>query len=130
MFLHYLTERQRGALLHYAYEIMRIDNFADPEELARLDMLRAEAGSWVEAEDVPVEELGGLFEDRLSRVVLLLEIVGMGYAHDGFSAQESQLVNELADALEIDRDDTLGHIESWVRRQYLMVDEAHRMMAG
>ena len=49
MFLHYLTERQRGALLHYAYRIMRIDDSASPEEMARLNVLRAEAGSQVEA---------------------------------------------------------------------------------
>jgi len=130
MFLHYLTERQRGALLHYAYEMMRIDNFADAQEMARLDMLRAEAGERVEAEDVPIAELPNLFEDRMSRVILLLELVGMGYADKGFDTKESQLVTELANSLEIDKDNVLGHIESWVRRQYLMVDEAHRLMAG
>ncbi len=130
MFLRYLTERQREALLHYAHEMMRIDNMAAAEELVRLDVLRSEAGPQVEAEDVPLEELGSLFEDRLSRVVLLLEVVGVGYAEKGFSAKESRLANDLADALEIDKDDVLGHIESWVRRQYLMVDEAHRLMRG
>lgn len=54
----------------------------------------------------------------------------MGYADEGFDAKESNLVSELADAVGIDRDNELGHIQSWVRRQYLMVDEAHRLMAG
>ena len=66
----------------------------------------------------------------MSRIVLLLEVVGMGYADEGFDAKESQLVKDIADTFKIDNDDVLGHVESWVRRQYLLIDEAHRLMTG
>ena len=55
MFVHYLNERQQGALLHYAHEMMRVDGSIAGEELALLDLLRDQAQPGVEAEDVPLE---------------------------------------------------------------------------
>lgn len=130
MFVQYLNERQQGALLHYAHEVMRSDNVVEAEELLQLKELRAQTHSGVEAEDVPLDELPGVFEDRLSQVVLLLELVGVAYSDSDFSVQESHLVARIADVLNIDKEDVLGHIESWVRRQYLMMDEARRLMGG
>ena len=128
MFIQYLSERQQAALLHYSYEMMRADNVVDPSESVHLETLRAQARDGVEAEDVPVDELGNLFEDRLSGVVFLLELVGMGHVDDKFNAAESQLVAEMASALGLA--DDIPSIESWVRRQLLLVREAHELMEG
>ena len=68
MFVQYLNERQQGALLHYAHEMMRVDGEVGGEELALLDLLRDQAQPGVEAEDVPLKDLAGLFDDRLTRV--------------------------------------------------------------
>ena len=129
MFIQYLTERQQSALLHYAYEIMRADSSADAREMNQLDVLRAQVQPGVQAEDVAIEELPELFDDRMSRIVLLLEVIGMGYADEKFHPQESDLIDKVAGALAIDEDEVLN-IVSWVKRQLLLVKEAHRLMEG
>ena len=129
MFVQYLSERQQAALLHYSYEMMRADNIVEAEERVQLDVLRSQARPGVEAEDVPIGELADLFEDRLSRVALLLELVGMGSVDGQFTPEESALVGRVAAALEIGRDD-LKSIESWVKRQLELVEEARELMEG
>ena len=42
-----------------------------------MDMLRDQAEPGLKAEDVPMEQLSGLFEDRLSRVSFLLDLGGV-----------------------------------------------------
>lgn len=130
MFVQYLNERQQGALLHYAHEMMRVDGAVAAEELALLDLLRDQAQPGVEAEDVPLEDLAGLFDDRLTRVAFLLEVVGMGYAHQDFDPAESKLARNLTEALALDDDDILGDVKSWVKRQLLLVREAKDLMEG
>ena len=129
MFVQYLNERQQAALLHYSYEMMRADGSVEGDELAHLEVLRDQAQPGVEAEDVPVADLPKLFDDRVSRVAFLLELVGMGYADQAFDPGETKLVRELAHAL-VAEDDLLDDIESWVRRQMLLVKEAHELMRG
>ena len=75
------------------------------------------------------EELPELFDDRMSRVVLLFEVIGMGYADEEFDPQESELIGKIANSLDIDEDEIL-EIMSWVKRQLLLVKEAHRLMEG
>ena len=130
MFVQYLSERQQGVLLHYAHEMMRADSMVDARELSRLDVLRAQSRPGVEEEDVPIEKLPELFDDRLSRIVLLLELTGMGYVDEKFSPRESELVSKLAEALAIDEEGVMDDIKSWVQRQLLLVKEAHLMMEG
>ncbi len=129
MFVQYLSERQQAALLHYSYELMRADNVVEAEERVHLDVLRSQARPGVEAEDIPISELADLFEDRLSRVALLLELVGMGFVDEQFTPEESALIGKIAAALEIGHDD-LKSIESWVKRQLELVEEARDLMEG
>ena len=129
MFVQYLSEPQQSALLHYAYEVMRADSSVDAREQNRLDVLRAQTEPGVQAEDVAIEDLPELFDDRLSRLALLFEVIGMGYSDEEFDPQESELINSIAKALAIGEDEVL-QIVSWVRRQFLLVKEAHRLMEG
>ncbi len=129
MFVQYLSERQQSVLLHYAHEIMRADNIVEAEERVHLEMLRSQARPGIEAEDIPIADLASLFEGRLSRIVLLLELVGMGYVDNKFSAGEAKFVEDIAAALDIGAED-MANIESWVERQLLLVEEAHELMEG
>ena len=56
-------------------------------------------------------------------------VIGMGYADEAFDPQESELINSMAKALAIDEDEILNII-SWVKRQLLLLKEAHLMMVG
>ena len=113
MFVQYLNERQQGALLHYAHEMMRVDGAVAGEKPVILDELRDQALPGVEAEDVPLEELSNLFDDRLTRVAFLLEVVVMGYTAQRFDPTKSQLAHKLANALSLG-DETLEEIDCWV----------------
>ena len=53
----------------------------------------------------------------------------MGFADEEFTAGESALIGNLAAALEIG-DGELESIESWVKRQLALVEEAHGLMEG
>ena len=77
MFVQNLNERQQGVLLHYADEVMRVDRSIDASELMAMDMFPDQAEPVVKAEDVPIEQLSGLIEDRLSRVSFLLNLGGV-----------------------------------------------------
>ena len=129
MFVQYLNERQQSVLLHYAYEMMRADSSADAREMIQLDVLRTQMQPGVQAEDVAIEELPELFDDRMSRIVLMLEVIGMGYADEKFDPRESELIDKMSNVLTIDEDEVLN-IVSWVKRQLLLVKEAHRLMEG
>ena len=101
MFVQYLNERQQSALLHYAHEVMRADSAVDASELVQLEVLRDQAQPGVQAEDVAIEKLPELFDDRMSRIALMFELIGMGYADEKFHPRESELINKIAN--------TLGH---------------------
>ena len=128
MFVQFLSEKQQSALLHYAHEMARVDGVVADEELTQLDVLRDQTRPGVEAQHVPLDELAALFDDRMSRVAFLLEVVGMGYANDEFDPAESQLANELVDALAVG-ERTLDDVKSWVTRQLALFEEARQMMA-
>ena len=129
MFVQYLSERQQSALHHYAQQMARADGSVADDEQEQLDVLREQVQLGVEAVDVPLDELAALFDDRMSRVAFLLEVVGMGYANDEFDPAESQLANNLVNALGVG-DDVLVDIKSWVVRQLSLLREAQRLMGG
>ena len=129
MFLHYLSARQQSALLHYAREVMRADGTIDDNERAHMDALTVQTDPGVEAENVPLGDIAGLFCSRRSGVTLLLELIGMGCADESFDAEEAAIVGQLASALGFSDEDVLD-FKSWVRRQMMLVVEAEQMMEG
>ena len=130
MFVQNLNERQQGALLHYADEVMRVDRKIDAAELTAMEVLRNQTKPGVKAEDVPVEALPGLFKDRLSRVSFLLELVGMGYANEDFDPTQSELVNQIAEAFAFHENGTLEAIERWVQDELALMKQAQQLMEG
>ena len=130
MFVRNLNERQQGVLLHYADEVMRVDRRIDAPELMAMDMLREQTEPGVKAEDVPIEQLPELFEDRLSRVSFLLELVGMGYVNEDFDPRQSELIAQIAESLSFHEDGTMEAAEAWVKDQLALMKNAQRLMEG
>ena len=130
MFVQNLNERQQGVLLHYADEVMRTDRKIKAEELMAMDLLRSQTEPGVKAEDVPIEQLPGVFEDRLSRVSFLLELVGMGYADEDFDPEESELVVRIAEVFSLHEDGTKGAVEQWVKDELALMKQAQKLMQG
>ena len=130
MFVQNLNERQQGVLLHYADEVMRADKRIDAAELMAMDMLRDQAEPGVKAEDIPIEQLPDVFEDRLSRVSFLLELVGMGYVNDDFDPAQSDLVRQIADVFSFREDGTEEAVEAWVKEELALMKKAQQLMEG
>ncbi len=128
MFVQNLNERQQGTLLHYADEVMRADRKIVPAELLAIEMLRNQMKPGVKAEDVPIESLPSVFEDRLSRVSFLLELVGMGYANEDFHPEQSELVNQIARVFAFHENGTVEAIEKWVQDQLALMKQAQQLM--
>ena len=128
MFVQNLNERQQGALLHYADEVMRADGRIHPAELVIMDALRNQMKPGVKAENVAIEGLPDLFKRKLSRVSFLLELVGMGYANEDFDPAQSELVNQIAKVFGFHEDGTSDTIEQWVKDQLALMDRARQLM--
>ena len=130
MFVQNLNERQQGVLLHYADEVMRVDRRIDAEELIAMDILRNQTEPGVKAEDVAIEQLPGVFEDRLSRVSFLLELVGMGYANEDFDPEQSELVNQIARVFGFHENGVIEAIKKWVQDELALMKQAQQLMEG
>jgi len=130
MFVQNLSERQQGVLLHYADEVMRVDGKIEASELQAMDMLRDQAEPGVKSEDIPMGQLSGLFEDRLSRVSFLLELIGMGYANEDFDPRQSALITQIAEAFSFHENGMMEAIEEWVSDQVDLMKSARQLMEG
>ena len=129
MFVEYLNERQQAALLHYAHEVMVADGIVETEERVHMEVLRSQMRAGVTAEPVPVNGLAKLFDRRLSRIAMFLELTGMGYANETFDPHQSDMLKQVAYALSLS-DGDVDAVNSWVKRQLLLVKEAQALMAS
>ena len=84
----------------------------------------------MKAEDVPIEQLSGLFQYRLSRVSFLLELVGMGYVNEDFDPRQSALIVQIAEAFSFHEDGTIEAVEGWVKDQLALTKIARQLMEG
>ena len=127
MFVELLNKRQQSVLLHYALEVMLADSRIASEEHVLVETLQSQSQPGVEPEMVPVEDLADVFLDQKRRVAFLLELISVGYVDEEYGSSESNLIREIADALDID-DDRLATLESWVERQFALALEARLLM--
>lgn len=128
MFVQNLNERQQCVLLHYADAVMRVDNRIDPSELVAMDMLRDQARPGAQPEEVPIDQLGDVFMNRIGRVSLLLELVGMGYVNEDFDPRQSALIEQIAGSLDLLQDGTLEAVNQWVKDQLGLMAKARELM--
>ena len=127
MFVDYLTESQQRVLLHYAHEVMLADGIMEADEKAHMEVLRKQVRAGIEAEHVPIDDLSKLFDRRASRIALFLELTGIGYANEKFDPHQSAVLRNVAYALSL-TDDDVQAVNSWVKRQFLLVKDAHSLM--
>ena len=130
MFIQNLNKRQQSVLLHYADAVMRADNMIDSSELVAMEVLRKQAHSSVEPEELPIENLGDVFVNRIGRVSFLLELVGMAYVNDDFDPRQSALIEQIAGALDLLHDGTLKTVNQWIRSQFSLMKSAQDLMQG
>jgi hypothetical protein len=116
MFLNLLNDDEKRAFAALATEMIESDGIVVGREAATLGALRGEMGI-VDAsgpEGASLSELAAVFSDRRSKMVALLELVGLGYSDTSFSGTERSLVSDVAREMGVGAED-LAKIERWVQ---------------
>jgi hypothetical protein len=129
MFLTLLNNEEKRAFALLAEKMIAADGIVVGREAATLAAYKGEMGfeSPSGGEDQGVEELAAAFESRRSKVVVLLELIGLGYSDTSFSVTERSLVFALARAMDIEAD-TLVDLESWVQQHVRLIRQAMELL--
>ena len=127
MFLNLLNDDEKRAFAALAHKMIASDGIVVGREASTLAALMGEMGlvDTVIDDDVDVADLTSVFTDRRSRVVVLLELVGLGYSDTSFEGVERSLAGDVARAMRIDAGQLNG-IETWVRQH---VDHLRQALA-
>lgn len=72
-------------------------------------------------------DLFASFASNKSRVIALLELIGLGHADSEYCATEEAFITRMSNAFEVPQAD-LAAMENWVVRQLLLVAEARAFM--
>jgi len=129
MFLHMLNNDQKRAFAALALKMTAADGTMVGREAAKLRSLAGEMNLDLAAWDKGggVAELASSFTDRRSKVVALLELVGLAYSDTSFQAVEESLVAEVARAMNVS-DADLKRLETWVGEHATHVRQAFALM--
>ena len=131
MFLHELSPEQRRAFLVLARQIIDADKRLAIQEVERLDRLYVEAGVPAETADAPhsVGDLNLLFPSDRARVVVVLDLLLVGYADGRLDPREAQAVRDVAARLGVDAATWEDALE-WARRYHALLGEADALGKG
>ena len=128
MFLHELSTDQRVAFLVLARQVIDADRRLAMQELERLDRLYIEAGIPAEtaASATSVADLEGVFPTERSRVVVVLDLLLVGYADGALHPAEETSIRQIAARLGLDAG-VWEHALDWARRHQHLIREAEEM---
>jgi len=129
MFLGLLSDDEKTAFSHLAEKLIEADDIVVGQELDALAVLRSEMGVSTSSStsDVSVESLARAFTSRRSKVVALLELLGLAYSDASFSLDERSFLAVVAQEMDIDNAE-LQKIERWVSSHVKHVEAALALM--
>ncbi len=129
MFLTLLNDEEKRAFALLAEKMIAGEGIVVGRETTTLAAYKAEMGleARPESEERGVEDLAAAFGSRRSKVVALLELIGLGYSDTSFSVTERSLVSALARAMEIEAD-TLVDLEAWVQQHVRLIRQAMELL--
>lgn len=129
MFLAMLNETQKKAFLALAAQYVTEDGLVQRGEMGWMDGLKREMGmsqrTKIGAE--PPEELFPVFDGHTSKVIVMLEIIRLGYVDGDFSAAENAFVAKMAAAFGFSREFVLL-LNNWAARHAALTREAVDLM--
>jgi uncharacterized tellurite resistance protein B-like protein len=110
MFLHNLKQKEKEAFLALIKKFIRVDEKISDSEKTILNQLQFEMGcdSKIHPRETTLDECLESFESKTSKVSVLLEIVGLGYADTEYGVQESKFVKKIAEAFGIDKNELIA----------------------
>ena len=124
MWLSSLSNDQRHALLRLAHNVIVSDGLLDPNEEDMLFELKREmALSDVgELEYLELDGIQNVFQDRRSRIIVVINLLKLSYVDGAFEIEEEFLLKEIARTFDITDQDFLL-LDNWVRRLTALEDE-------
>lgn len=124
MWLSSLSTDQRHALLRLAHNVVVSDGLLDPNEEDMLFELKREMGL-IEVGELEYIELDGIqnvFQDRRSRIIVVVNLLKLSYVDGAFEVEEECLLKEIARTFDITDQDFLL-LDNWVRRLTALEEE-------
>ncbi|NCF34368.1 MAG: hypothetical protein GWP50_12480 [Proteobacteria bacterium] len=130
MWLSTLSSDQRNALLRLAHNVVVSDGLLDPNEEGMLIELKREMGlSEVgELEYLELEGIQNVFQDRRSRIIVVVNLIKLSYVDGAFEVEEECLLKEIARSFDISDQDFLL-LDNWVRRLTALEEEVTALFA-
>ena len=130
MWLSSLSSDQRNALLRLAHNVVVSDGLLDPNEEGMLIELKREMGlSEVgELEYLELEGIQNVFQDRRSRIIVVVNLIKLSYVDGAFEVEEECLLKEIARTFDISDQDFLL-LDNWVRRLAALEEEVTALFA-
>ena len=124
MWLSSLSNDQRHVLLRLAHNVIVSDGLLDPNEEDMLFELKREmALSDVgEVEYLELDGIQNVFQDRRSRIIVVINLLKLSYVDGAFEIEEECLLKEIARTFDITDQDFLL-LDNWVRRLTALEDE-------
>jgi hypothetical protein len=107
--------------------MVEADGLVIGREEAALAALKAEMGVSGSGGGRSVEELAGVFHSWRSKIVALLELIGLGYSDVNFSRNEQSLANQVAEQMGLTPDE-VDEVEAWVREHVSLIRRALILM--
>ena len=128
MWLSNLSKDQHQALIRLAHNVIVSDGLLDPNEEGMFDLMKKEMGI-ENSEEVEYLSLDGIettFPDRKTRIIVLINLIRIGYVDGAFEIEEECLLRDLANSFDIDLDE-FELLDNWVKRLVGLEKEAQAL---
>lgn len=128
MFLSSLSKEQQKIFLAIAMKIIGADGILEPRERLTIEAMRYEMGLFTDT-DLPKGELEDIvkpLDTRKSRVITMLESIGLAYADEDLGKEEQKILRALALLFGFSEEEA-GNMEDWVLRYRKLMQEAAAM---
>ena len=117
MWLSNLSKDQHQALIRLAHNVIVSDGLLDPNEEGMFDLMKKEMGI-ENSEEVEYLSLDGIettFPDRKTRIIVLINLIRIGYVDGAFEIEEECLLRDLANSFDIELNE-FELLDNWVKR--------------
>ena len=128
MFLNVLDIDERSAFAELAEKMIQADGIEIGRETAALAALKSEMGiAGAVGADRSIGELAAIFGSKRSKMVALLELIGLGYSDTSFHITEESLVTTVSQEMGITGEE-VAQVKGWVKDHVDLVRRALVLM--
>ena len=128
MWLSNLNKDQHQALIRLAHNVIVSDGLLDPNEEGMFDLLKKEMGieNSQQVEYLSLDGIEKIFPDRKARIIVLINLIRIGYVDGAFEIEEECLLRDLANSFDIGLDE-FELLDNWVKRLVGLEKEAQAL---